>query len=55
MRNRLDVTATNVSSITVDATRARVTCGAKVDVTSGEPVEVRLRNCPAVARAGARR
>ncbi len=55
VRDRLDVTATNVSSIMVDATRARVTCGAKVRVTSEDPVEVVLRNCPAVARAGGAR
>ena len=45
-RDVLDVTATNVSSITVDATRARVTCDAKVAIVSDDPVTVRLRNCP---------
>ncbi len=45
-RNRLTITATNVSSINIDATRARVTCDAKLKIDSDGPLKVRLRNCP---------
>jgi hypothetical protein len=47
-RDRLVVTATNVASLTVDAGRARVTCGARITFRSagGAPPRVRLVNCP---------
>ena len=50
VRDRLDVTATNVRSITVDAERARVSCAADVRISSKDPVVVRLRNCPGRGR-----
>jgi hypothetical protein len=45
-RNRLTITATNVRSIKIDAKRARVTCDAKLKISSDGPLQVRLRNCP---------
>jgi pimeloyl-ACP methyl ester carboxylesterase len=45
-RNRLTITATNVSSVKIDAKRARVTCDAKLKINSDGPLQVRLRNCP---------
>ena len=48
-RDRLEVTAGNVASLTIDARRARVTCGARIVIRSvggGAPPRVRLVNCP---------
>jgi hypothetical protein len=42
--DRLVVDARNVSAITVDPRRARVTCDAQV-VLTGEPVEVTIAGC----------
>jgi dienelactone hydrolase len=44
--DELDVHATNVAEVTVDAGRARVTCKARVAVTSDGPVAIRWVNCP---------
>jgi hypothetical protein len=41
----LDITATNVSSVTIDAARARVDCGAHVNVTSDGPLKIKLTDC----------
>jgi hypothetical protein len=43
--NALNITATNVSAVTIDASRARVTCSAKLNVTSDGPVAVTLTGC----------
>jgi hypothetical protein len=43
--DRLDVTATNVRSVTIDPRRARVDCGAKLDVHSDGPLKVVLAGC----------
>ncbi|HXA29847.1 MAG TPA: prolyl oligopeptidase family serine peptidase [Candidatus Angelobacter sp.] len=40
----LDITATNVSRVVVDAQRARVDCNVKVNLTSDGPVDVRIVN-----------
>jgi hypothetical protein len=42
----LDLTAHNVSKVTVDATRARVDCAAQLHVTSDGPLKVKLADCP---------
>jgi pimeloyl-ACP methyl ester carboxylesterase len=41
----LDITATNVSSVTIDAARARVDCRAHLNVTSDGPLSVKLTDC----------
>jgi hypothetical protein len=41
----LDITATNVSKVTIDAKRARVDCNAKLNVTTDGPLEVTLAEC----------
>lgn len=40
--DRLDITADNVASVTIDVDRARVSCNAEVRVASEAPVEVTL-------------
>lgn len=41
----LDITATNVSSVTIDPARARVSCGAQLHVTTDGPLTVVLEGC----------
>jgi hypothetical protein len=41
----LDITATNVSNVTIDAARARVSCAAKLHLTSDGPLSVKLTDC----------
>jgi hypothetical protein len=41
----LDITATNVARVVVDITRARVTCGVHLRVTSDGPLDVVLSGC----------
>ncbi|MEA2426392.1 MAG: hypothetical protein QOF37_20, partial [Thermoleophilaceae bacterium] len=41
----LDINATNVRSVTIDAPRARVTCAAKLNITSDGPIDVALADC----------
>jgi hypothetical protein len=41
----LDVTATNVSSVTIDAARARVDCRAHLNISSDGPIKVKLADC----------
>lgn len=43
--DRIIVDATNVSGLTIDPRRARVSCGAEVVVTSADPVNVTLAGC----------
>jgi hypothetical protein len=43
--DRLDIRATNVSSVTVDPQRARVSCKAQLNVTTDGPVTVKLAGC----------
>jgi pimeloyl-ACP methyl ester carboxylesterase len=44
--DELVVTATNLSAVTIDARRARVSCDAKVDKTSDGPLTVTFIDCP---------
>jgi hypothetical protein len=44
-RDRLDITAENVSRVTIDPRRARVTCGAALNVKTDGPVTVTLAGC----------
>jgi hypothetical protein len=47
VENKLDISQTNVSSITVNATRAHVNCGAQLNFTSSPPhPTVNLVDCP---------
>jgi hypothetical protein len=48
VRDELDIEATNISDVTVNARRARVTCNAEQNITSDGPVTVHLVDCPAV-------
>jgi C-terminal binding-module, SLH-like, of glucodextranase len=41
----LDITATNVARVTIDAKRARVDCNAKLQVSTDGPLEVTLAEC----------
>ena len=52
VRDLLEVTATNIGTVTVDVQRAKVTCGADVRVTSDGPVDVVLAGCGRTVRAG---
>ncbi|MEA2458562.1 MAG: hypothetical protein QOC95_1534, partial [Thermoleophilaceae bacterium] len=44
--DQLDVTATNLRTVTVDAARARVSCNPKVNLKSDGPTEVIVAGCP---------
>jgi pimeloyl-ACP methyl ester carboxylesterase len=46
IEDKLDITATNISSITINANRARVSCNALKNITSDGPITVNLVNCP---------
>jgi hypothetical protein len=41
----LDITATNVAQVTIDATRAKVDCAAKLKATTDGPLKVTLTDC----------
>jgi hypothetical protein len=42
----LDITARNVSSVTIDAARGKVDCAAQLRVTTDGPLKVTLADCP---------
>jgi hypothetical protein len=44
-RDTLDITASNVSSVTIDAARARVDCHAHLNISSDGPIKVKLADC----------
>jgi hypothetical protein len=44
-RNRLDIKAQNLSSVTIDPKRARVSCSAELNVTTDGPLTVTLAGC----------
>lgn len=44
-RNRLDVDAENISALTIDPSRAHVSCGAALNVKTNGPVSVTLAGC----------
>ena len=48
VKDALDIEATNVSDVTVNARRARVTCDAQKNITSDGPITVHMVDCPAV-------
>lgn len=43
--DRLTIKTTNLSELTIDVARARVTCNARLDVTSDGPLRVNLAGC----------
>jgi predicted esterase len=45
MADRLRITATNVSSITIDARRARVSCNPELIIDSDGPIDVDIEDC----------
>jgi predicted esterase len=45
VRNQLDIDATNVSALTIDPSRAHVSCGAALIVKTDGPVSVTLAGC----------
>jgi len=45
-KDALDISATNVSQVTIDAKRAKVDCHAQLNVTSDGPLTVHLADCP---------
>jgi hypothetical protein len=45
-QNALDIHASNVAQVTIDAARARVNCHAQLHVTSDGPLKVVLADCP---------
>jgi len=46
--NALDIAATNVSAVTIDAKRAKVKCNAQLNVTTDGPLTVTLADCKGV-------
>jgi hypothetical protein len=56
VKDQLDIKATNIRSVTIDVRRARVSCGARISVTSDGPLKVTLAGCSRsfVAPAGTR-
>jgi hypothetical protein len=50
--DQLDVTLTNISAATIDPKRARLTCGAKVNVTTDGPAAVTLAGCNRTIQQG---
>jgi hypothetical protein len=44
-RDQLDITATNISQLTIDAKRAKVDCHAHLNVASDGPLSVTLADC----------
>jgi hypothetical protein len=45
----IDIVATNVATVTINASRAHVDCHVKLHVTSDGPIHVRVVGCPAKA------
>ena len=43
--DRIDINATNVSSVTIDPKRAGVTCNVDLRVTSDGPIDINLAGC----------
>ena len=44
--NTLNITATNVATVTIDPIRARVNCNADLVVTTDGPITITLAGCP---------
>jgi hypothetical protein len=47
VQNRLDITAQNIRTVTIDPQQAKVSCGADLQVTTDGPLTVQLIGCPA--------
>lgn len=45
IKNQLDIVATNISEVTINPERARVSCSAKLNVQSDGPLSVTLEGC----------
>ena len=43
--NRLDITARNISTVTIDPAQAKVSCAADLHVTTDGPLTVRMIGC----------
>jgi hypothetical protein len=52
VQNQLDITATNVSTVTVDPARARVGCDATLAIKSDGPIDVTLAGCNRIVHSG---
>ncbi len=50
--DRLEITATNISSATIDPKRAKVTCRADIQITTDDPIDVSLAGCRRTVHAG---
>jgi hypothetical protein len=50
--NRIDITATNIGTVTIDPARAGVGCNADVRINSDGPIQVTLAGCGRVVTAG---
>ena len=48
----LKITATNIATATIDPKRAKLTCAAKVDITSDGPITVTLAGCDKTIKGG---
>jgi hypothetical protein len=46
VKDGLDVSAKNISHVTIDASRAKVDCAAQLNVTTDGPLKVTLADCP---------
>ena len=55
VRNRLNITASNVARVVVNAQRAKVRCNAELDVETDGPLEVVLAGCNRTATFGSAR
>jgi pimeloyl-ACP methyl ester carboxylesterase len=53
--NVIDITATNIATVTIDARRARVSCRVKLNIQSDGPLKVKLADCPRAHRRHHRR
>jgi hypothetical protein len=47
VQNRLDITAQNIRTVTIDPQQAKVNCDAELNVTTDGPVTVKVIGCPA--------
>jgi hypothetical protein len=54
-RNQLDIEATNISAVTINPARARVSCNAVLNIKSNGPIKVTLSGCRPGAPSGKHR
>jgi hypothetical protein len=48
--DQLDITATNIATVTIDARRAGLTCHPHITLHSSTPLKVSFTNCPSASR-----